>query len=171
MTRYGMVQTAAGWAALVERDGKVLGVVLPAETPDHAHAQVAEGWPNARYDPATLAEVQSGIRDYFAGQPVKFNAPLDLSDLPPFRRRVLEACQQIPYGQRRTYGDLARQIGRPRAARAVGQALGRNPIPLLVPCHRVVQSDGGLGGFSSPSGPQQKAELLRLESQLTGATR
>ncbi len=165
MTRYALVHTAAGWGGRVERSGKGLGVVLPRPRAREVHAQVARDWPGATRDPGTLPDVQGAIRDYFAGKAIQFQADLDMSSLPPFSQLVLKACRRIPYGQTRTYGQLARQIGRPRAARAVGQALGRNPLPLLVPCHRVVQHDGGLGGFSSPAGPAQKAQLLQLEAQ------
>lgn len=78
--------------------------------------------------------------------------PVDLSGQTPFHRRVQEACREIPFGQTETYGGLARKLRRPRAARAVSAAMRHNPVPLLIPCHRVIRSDGSLGGYSAPGG-------------------
>ena len=104
---------------------------------------------------------------YFAGNRVSFSGyKLMLSGLPEFTRQVLQATRRIPYGKLRTYGEIAREIGRPKAARAVGQALKRNPIPLLIPCHRVVGAKGNLGGFSA--GIAWKMQLLALEQRGIG---
>lgn len=122
----------------------------------------------SRYPEAVRADLFPSLRaqlcQYLAGEPVEFDAPLDLSGITPFGRRVLEACAAIPYGQTRTYLQLAHEVGRPQAPRAVGGALGRNPIPLIIPCHRVVASNGGLGGFSAEQGIALKRRLLELES-------
>ena len=98
---------------------------------------------------------------YFSGQTVDFPDELDYSGFTPFQRGVWEATRQIPYGQTRSYGWVAQQMGKPGAARAVGQALGKNPFPIIVPCHRVLAGDGGLGGFSG--GLEIKKSLLALE--------
>lgn len=122
----------------------------------------------ARYPGAARADLFPALRRqlcrFLEGERVEFDAPLDLSGLTPFGRRVLEACAAIPYGQTRTYAQLAHEVGRPQAPRAVGGALGRNPIPLIIPCHRVVASNGGLGGFSAEQGIALKRRLLDLES-------
>jgi methylated-DNA-[protein]-cysteine S-methyltransferase len=125
---------------------------------------------------AIAARAERQIREYLAGRrrPLdhargrpewvegrRFTVPLDLSGLSPFHRRVLQATRRIPYGRTATYRDLARRVGRPRAARAVGQAMARNPVPLVIPCHRVVAAGGGLGGFSG--GLDLKRRLLALE--------
>lgn len=88
-------------------------------------------------------------------------APVDLSRLQPFQRKVLERTMRIPRGEIRSYGDIAREIGRPRAMRAVGTALARNPVPLLVPCHRVVRGDGSLGSYGLGGGRAKRALLER----------
>ncbi|MBI3097421.1 MAG: methylated-DNA--[protein]-cysteine S-methyltransferase [Planctomycetes bacterium] len=116
--------------------------------------------PGLKVDRARLPEVRRWLRAWFAGRTVK--PPLDLSPETPFHRRVYETVRRIPRGRTLTYGEVARRIGRPRAARAVGQALGRNPICLLIPCHRVVASRG-LGGFSAPQGLAIKRRLLAME--------
>ena len=99
---------------------------------------------------------------YFAGEPETFaGIPLDLSAGTPFRQAVWRAAMEIPHGNTSTYGALAARIGKPGAARAVGQALGANPVPILVPCHRFLAADGGLGGFSC--GLAWKRALLAAE--------
>ena len=106
------------------------------------------------------------MTDYFAGKPTKFAVDIDFTDHPPFREAVLRACRRIPYGKTASYADLARAVGKPRAARAVGTAMAHNPVPLVIPCHRVVRSDGSLGGFSTPRGVKEKKRLLLLEGAL-----
>lgn len=85
--------------------------------------------------------------EYVQGQPFPVDLPIDLAELPPFSQRVLTACRAIPFGETRTYGQLAAAIGAPGAARAVGGALARNPVPVVIPCHRVLGSNGRLTGF------------------------
>jgi methylated-DNA-[protein]-cysteine S-methyltransferase len=103
------------------------------------------------------------VGEYLSGRRTAFDVPVDLSRMTAFQQEVLAAACQIPRGQVRTYSDLARQIGRPKAARAVGQALGSNPVPIVVPCHRVLAADGSLRGYSGGGGIATKARLLRLE--------
>jgi len=98
---------------------------------------------------------------YFRGGANRFGTPLDLGSATPFAQRVWAELRRIPFGTTVSYAELARRVGSPRAARAVGQAVGANPIPILIPCHRVIRSDGGLGGFSA--GPEIKKWLLRHE--------
>lgn len=114
-------------------------------------------------DPRGLAEAERQLREYFAGERDRFDLPVDLGALSGFDRRVLEAARGIGYGQVVPYAELARRIGRPKAARAVGGALGRNPIAIVVPCHRVVRTDGGLGGYGG--GVEFKERLLALEGR------
>jgi O-6-methylguanine DNA methyltransferase len=109
-----------------------------------------------------LAErAREELADYFAGRRSFFSVPVDLSGVPDFQRRVLEAAADIPFGESRPYAWVAGRIGAPRAVRAVGTALGRNPVPFIVPCHRVLRSDGSAGGYAL--GLDVKRRLLRLE--------
>jgi O-6-methylguanine DNA methyltransferase len=106
------------------------------------------------------------LQKYLAGAVVDLSGiPIVTDSISPFARRVLGECRRIPYGETATYGELASRVGRPRAARAVGGALRHNPVPLIVPCHRVLRSDGGLGGFSAPGGIDVKRRLLALEAK------
>jgi methylated-DNA-[protein]-cysteine S-methyltransferase len=102
------------------------------------------------------------VTEYLAGSRREFSVPL-APEGTEFTRRVWEACRRIPYGRTVSYGELAAQAGSPRGARAVGQALGRNRIPLLIPCHRVLAGQGALGGFGG--GLEMKKRLLDLESR------
>ena len=104
------------------------------------------------------------LREYFAGKRRAFPLEIAWNTLPPFQRAVLQATAAIPYGETRTYGQIAAAIGKPGAARAVGRALASNPMPIVIPCHRVVSADGRLHGYSGPGGLETKARLLALES-------
>ena len=101
---------------------------------------------------------------YFRGDTNRFLTPLDLDSGTPFQQKVWKELQRIPHGRTVSYGELARRVGAPKAARAVGQAVGANPIPILIPCHRVIRSNGELGGFSA--GLEIKRWLLRHEGCL-----
>ncbi len=107
------------------------------------------------------ARAREELHEYLRGRRAFFSVPVDLSGTPEFQRRVLEAARRIPFGEARPYAWIAEQVGHPRAVRAVGTALGRNPVPLVVPCHRVWRSDGGLGGYIF--GMDVKSRLLALE--------
>jgi O-6-methylguanine DNA methyltransferase len=127
-----------------------------------------------RFDPLTRLEknpkavqrVLAQLREYFAGDRSSFNLPVDISQLTPFQRSVLDVACRIAPGQVWTYHRVAQELGRPRSSRPVGQALARNPVPIVIPCHRVIASDGGLGGYSGGSGLKAKRWLLRLEGAL-----
>jgi O-6-methylguanine DNA methyltransferase len=108
-----------------------------------------------------LQQARKELMEYLAGDRTFFTVPVDLSQVPAFDRGALEMAARIPYGEVRTYKWIAERMGKPDAARAVGGAMAGNPVPLIVPCHRVVRTDGGLGGYSF--GLIQKEALLNLE--------
>jgi O-6-methylguanine DNA methyltransferase len=124
--------------------------------------------PRARLEknPKAVQRVLAQLRQYFAGDRSSFNLPVDISQLTPFQRSVLDIACRIAPGQVWTYHRVAEELGRPRSSRPVGGALARNPIPIVIPCHRVVASDGSLGGYSGGSGLKAKRWLLRLEGAL-----
>jgi len=109
-----------------------------------------------------LTQTEQQLKEYFAGTRTSFSVPIDLRGT-PFQRNVWEALLAIPFGETKTYGDLAKQLGNPQASRAVGAATGRNPISIIVPCHRVIGSTGKLTGFAG--GLETKAHLLELEQK------
>jgi methylated-DNA-[protein]-cysteine S-methyltransferase len=113
--------------------------------------------------PARLDAVRRELEEYCEGKRDRFDIPVDWALVTPgFSRRVLQATAKVPYGSVSTYGEVARRAGSPRAARAAGNALGSNPVPIVVPCHRVIRSGGDLGGYGG-GGPKRKAFLLHLE--------
>jgi methylated-DNA-[protein]-cysteine S-methyltransferase len=121
--------------------------------------------PDWVFDETPFAEARTQLLQYFAGEREQFDIPLHLSGT-EFQRRVLEELQRIPYGTTVSYSEIAERIGRPKAVRAVGAANGRNPIPIIIPCHRVIGRGGSLTGFGG--GLDTKAALLRLEAEKRG---
>jgi methylated-DNA-[protein]-cysteine S-methyltransferase len=120
--------------------------------------------PRVLESPRDTSEVRRELDQYFDGHRTEFDVPVDLGAMGGFRRRVLEAAERIPFGQVRSYTEVASDAGSPRGARAAGNALGSNPIPIVVPCHRVVHAGGGLGGYTG--GLSRKVTLLTLEGVL-----
>jgi methylated-DNA-[protein]-cysteine S-methyltransferase len=151
---YSYVESPIGDLLVAGDDGVLKLVSFPrgsmAREPD-------EGW--ERKD-SEFDEVRRELGEYFEGKRESFDVPLE-ADGTDFQRDVLGALQQIPYGETRTYGEIAEHLGKPKASRAVGAANGRNPIPILIPCHRVIGSDGSLTGFGG--GIDTKEFLLSLE--------
>lgn len=110
-----------------------------------------------------VASAKKMLLAYLRGERKQLDIDVDLSHITPFQRRVLEATRKVPRGEVSTYAEIARRIGQPKAVRAVGQALRRNPVPIVVPCHRVIASDGTLGGYAGNLRDRRKIELLKLE--------
>ncbi|MBI3944088.1 MAG: methylated-DNA--[protein]-cysteine S-methyltransferase [Chloroflexi bacterium] len=119
-----------------------------------------------RQNRLALAPFAQQLQEYFAGDRSAFDVPLDLHRQSPFRQSVLKTARSIPAGTVWTYGQVALALGKPKASRAVGQALGHNPVPIIIPCHRVVASNGNLGGYSGGGGLKSKKLLLSLEGAL-----
>lgn len=115
--------------------------------------------------PSILREASRQINEYLAGGRREFNLPLDWQSIRAFQREVLALTFAIGFGEVLTYGEVARRLGKPAASRAVGAALGRNPMPIVIPCHRVVAANGALTGYSAADGIQTKAWLLTLEGR------
>lgn len=123
-------------------------------------------------DPITAEILDQAIQqleEYFSGIRKEFTLPLDWSGISTFQAAVLHACAAIPYGSVRTYGELASSVDSPKGARAVGMVMAGNPLPIIIPCHRVIGSDRKLRGYAAPSGLEAKAWLLRLEGHTIAA--
>lgn len=168
MLAFRLVRTALGCFGYVARDEKLIAAYLPMEEGTMRRA-FQRAFPTAVEDEALLPRFARQVVDYFAGRPVSFDVAVDLSAVTPFRRRVLMACRRIPFGKTVSYAELARRAGSPGAARAVGSAMAHNPIPLVIPCHRVLASGGGIGGFSASRGVALKEHLLELEGAIAPA--
>ena len=159
--RRTLFRTAFGWCGIL-RDGAAVArvaICLPTRT-----AALRALDPAEEADPADSSDpLPPSIGRYFDGEPIAFDAITISPEGTPFQLRVWAAARAIPWGSIRTYGRLAGRIGSARLARAVGGAMARNPVPLIVPCHRVVAAGGGLGGFSAAGGVDLKTRLLSLE--------
>jgi O-6-methylguanine DNA methyltransferase len=164
--RFCIIETALGWLGLVLSPVGLRAVTLPCRDRDAALEQVLALGARQEARDHELGDLPERLRRYARGEPVAFSDALDFSAATPFQRAVWQATQEIPYGQTRSYGWLAARVGRPRAARAVGQAMAANPWPIIVPCHRVVSSNGRLGGYGG--GLDMKERLLVLEGAVDG---
>ena len=161
--RYAFADTRLGQILVATSALGLCRIHLPGDDPlGSLREWVSENAPGADVvrDPRAVREATEQIEAYARGQLTQFQLPLDLAGT-PFQLRVWSALQEIPYGATRTYADVAAAIGVPRAMRAVGAANGRNPVPLVVPCHRVIARDG-IGGFTG--GLSNKEALLALEN-------
>lgn len=144
----------------------VTAVQLPDATPQATESRIARkaGTNQRSAPPREIAAVIGKIRKHLQGETQDFrDVAVDLDGATPFFRQVYDATREIPPGQTRTYGEIAKAAGQPAAAQEVGQAMAKNPVPIIVPCHRVSAASGKLGGFSAPGGPATKAKLLALE--------
>lgn len=159
-------RTAMGWVGLAFCDAIVVRLTLPEPSRHSAETSLCQGM-SSRWEPDEQMEVlQRAIVDYFDGAPTPFDCVADISWAGPFGQKVLRQCCQVGLGQRTTYGLLARQAGSPRATRAVGAVMAANRLPLLIPCHRVLRTDGSLGGFSASGGLPLKERLLKHEMNI-----
>lgn len=167
MNRYHVFETLHGHAAIGWAEAGVTAFRLPASSAaatEHALLRRLPGAVKAEPPPAITAVIAKA-RSYFAGDPVDFAAvPIDLGEQEPFFARVYAAVRALGWGESTTYGAVAKELGAgPEFARDVGRAMAANPIPLIVPCHRVLAAGGKVGGFSAPGGSAAKARMLALE--------
>ena len=163
--RWTETDSPLGSLLLIEGDGGLLAANFldGAEAGRTAEQFAAARSARADEQPAALAALSEQLGAYFAGSLQRFSVAIDWSQFEPFQRSVLQRCATIAFGDRISYGELAEEIGAPRAARAVGNALRSNPITIVIPCHRVVRADGSLGGYGGADSEQRKATLLDLE--------
>lgn len=154
-----------GWMAMIGR-GRVLRQLVMGHPSAVAAIAALDHTLAAAAQPGSWnASLVDRLQTYAAGEAVDLSdIEVELGALTPFRERVYRLCRQIPFGQTTTYGQLAARAGSPGAARAVGSCMAANRVPLIIPCHRVVASSGGMGGFSGPGGVCLKRRLLELES-------
>ncbi len=151
-----------GWVGILASTKGLLGTTLPQRSAQEARQLLGDSVEQAIWSPHLFDDLVERLKIYFSGHKAAFSDELDLSEATPFQSEVWEVTRLIPYGESRSYRWVAQQIRKPRAVRAVGQALGRNPLPIIIPCHRVVASGGKLGGFSG--GLEMKRYLLWLEA-------
>jgi methylated-DNA-[protein]-cysteine S-methyltransferase len=171
---FALFNTAIGACGIAWGDRGIAAVQLPETSEQKTESRLQRRFPEARVAPPT-PEVQDaidGITALLRGEAINLTAvALDIEELPAFNRRVYEVARAIPPGATLSYGEIAAKLGeRPQAARDVGQALGQNPIPIIVPCHRVLAANGKPGGFSANGGVTTKLRLLTIEKAKTSDT-
>jgi len=160
--RFRLFETALGWMALGWTEGGISRVLLPGEAPDRMRERLVAA--SGVEDDAGQGAVVARIVAYAEGAEDAFqDVALDLSAVPELNRRIYDHIRGLGWGVTTTYGAVARWLGDVAMSRTVGTAMGQNPIPLIVPCHRVLAADGRTGGFSAPGGVQAKMEMLALE--------
>ena len=169
---YLIFQTANGFCGIAWNETSITRLQLPTRTADGAERLLLRRAPGAEPGAPTPAVVQAidAVKRYFAGEKTDFSDfSLDLSDQDALFRRIYAAARQVGWGQTTTYGALAEELGAgPEAARDVGEAMARNPVPLIIPCHRVLAAGGKVGGFSAPGGATAKLRMLELEGVQVG---
>jgi O-6-methylguanine DNA methyltransferase len=159
--KHAVWKSPIGSLGLVRRSGGLARIHIGADAGSFAFEVERTFGESGEESGDDFAPVRRQLEEYFAGRRLVFRLPLDLDQGSPFQRRVWKALMDIPYGETVSYKEIARAIGQPSAIRAVGSAVGRNPLPIVLPCHRVIASDGSIGGFSA--GLELKRRLLKLE--------
>ena len=160
---YHLFDTEIGLCGIAWSDDGVTRFRLPDPDRDAAERALG-GKAAAQAPPPHVATVIAEAQRYFAGQRIDFAATaLDLAGIDPFRRTIYDALRAVGWGETVTYGELAKRAGSPGAAQDVGVAMARNPVPLIIPCHRVLAAGGKLGGFSAPGRTEAKQRMLALE--------
>ncbi|WP_103354870.1 methylated-DNA--[protein]-cysteine S-methyltransferase [Amycolatopsis sp. CA-128772] len=168
-TGFTVFDTAIGVCGLVWREDVVVGTSLPEGSASRTRAWLVRRFPDAVEGPppAPVQEAVDGIVALLGGARSDLaSVPLDMTGVPAFHRRAYEIARAIPPGKTLTYGDIAHRLGQPGSAQAVGQAMGHNPFPIIVPCHRVLAAGGKDGGFSARGGVGTKRRMLVIEGAL-----
>jgi methylated-DNA-[protein]-cysteine S-methyltransferase len=163
-SRYRIIATAGGHVGIVVGERGLRCVYQVAPRAGTIRDEIQRDFADAVEEPSLWPELAEAIRRYFRGEPIEFDVDFDVAGHREFDIDVWNACRRIGYGKTVSYGSLADRVGRPGAARAVGSAMSRNPCPIVVPCHRVVKSDGSLGGYSGRGGLRLKRKLLQMEA-------
>ena len=161
LIEFALLDSRLGTIVLVAREKRLIALDITREDGAVTKKRLRDQYPGATESVTPFGKIQRLLDQFLRGVRVGFDVPFDLGDMGDFSRRVLLEVKAIPYGAVVSYGSIGKRLGYPMAARAVGQAVGRNPIPIVIPCHRVVRSDGRLGGFSM--GLNLKEHLLALE--------
>jgi len=165
MFKYSIFETTLGYMGAVSSPNGLHMLILPKRSENEIKQELEEHYTEDLIrDEAGLKIVIKKIKDYISGKKVRLNFTLDVGGATPFEIRVWDTVNGIPYGEVRSYDWVAKQVGAPKKVRAVGQALKRNRLPVIIPCHRVINKSGDLGGFSG--GVDLKRKLLKIEGRI-----
>ncbi len=158
---YGVLPTPLGWIGVLASKRGIRRLTLPQASPQQAIERLGPEAAEAILDHLPFEELRLRLEQLFAGEPVNFDDELDLNEGSSFFYRAWQACRSVPRGETRSYAWLAAQAGNPRALRAAGQAMARNPVTIIIPCHRIISTNGSLCGYGG--GIELKQRLLNLE--------
>jgi methylated-DNA-[protein]-cysteine S-methyltransferase len=164
LVRFAVLESSLGNIVLVSRNRRLIELDIRNDDRYKIGKSLLAAYPESVESPESFHKIRGLLDRYLKGERTEFDVDVDISHLPVFTKNVLEVVRKIAYGDVRSYGWISKRVGYSNAARAVGQAVGRNPVPIIIPCHRVIQSDGSLGGFSM--GLHIKERLLALEGVL-----
>lgn len=164
--RYDLFETPLGWVGALANSAGLRRTTLPRPSPDDCFELLGPEAESAEVDADSFGPLRTDILRLLQGFPVAFDGyAVDFEDAPPFHRAAWTACRSIPMGETRSYAWLAERAGSAGASRAAGQSMARNRLPIVIPCHRVIASDGGMGGFGSGAGELDlKRRLLDIEA-------
>ncbi|WP_259782641.1 methylated-DNA--[protein]-cysteine S-methyltransferase [Aestuariispira ectoiniformans] len=169
MYSFSLFETPIGRCGIAWTMQGIARFCFPEGNDDRTKGRLLKGIDAVEADtpPALIRQAIDLVRQLMAGEKISFAAiPLDLTGVSDFHRRVYQEISKIPPGQTATYGEVAARVGEPKGAQAIGQAMGRNPIPVIIPCHRVLAAGSSLGGFSGAGGVDTKRRLLEIEGAL-----
>ena len=166
---YDIIETPIGWIGMLASDSGLTQTTLPRPSPLESLTLLGTRDLGASHQPRRFYRLKKLLSSYFSGSRISFDQEqISLDRLTGFRQTTLSACREIPYGETRTYGWLAARVGKANASRAAGQCMARNPLPIIIPCHRVIATDGSLRGFGRGTSLLNiKRYLLDLESSTT----
>jgi methylated-DNA-[protein]-cysteine S-methyltransferase len=163
---FTLFDTPVGTCSLVWKGETVIGLRLPEASPAVTRTRIRRRWPEAQEQapPTAMKRIIDRVLALLGGERVDLaDIPLDFGASPEFHQRIYAVARTIPPGQTMTYGEIARRLGVPHESREVGQAMGKNPIAIIMPCHRVLGADGKMGGFSASGGVAIKRRILEIE--------
>ncbi|HTR87276.1 MAG TPA: methylated-DNA--[protein]-cysteine S-methyltransferase [Reyranella sp.] len=163
---YALFDTPIGTCSLVWKGETIVGLRLPEASAAATRARIERRWQGAEEQapPPAMQAVIDRVLKLLAGEKVDLaDVPLDFGDSPDFHQRAYAIARTIPPGHTMTYGEIAKRLGQPQESREVGQAMGKNPIAIIMPCHRVLGADGKMGGFSANGGVATKRRILEIE--------
>jgi methylated-DNA-[protein]-cysteine S-methyltransferase len=163
---FALFDTPIGTCSLVWQAETIVGLRLPEPSASATRARITRRWPGAeeRTPPANMQAVIDRVLALLSGKPIDLSdVPLDFGDAPEFHKQIYGVARTIPPGHTMTYGEIAKRLGVPHESREVGQAMGKNPVAIIMPCHRVLGADGKMGGFSATGGVAIKRRILEIE--------
>ena len=162
--QYSIFKTRWGWFGILGNEKGLLRTCLPIPFKEAVEQRLLSGTEGDAQAKNAYRDIEKQVLSYYEGRRVDFSdVPVCLDDLTSFQRKVLTALRTIRFGKTVSYGELARMVKKPKASRAIGTVMARNPLPLIIPCHRIIKQDGSLGHFSAAGGSETKKRMLDLE--------